>query len=421
MNIHLIAAHLLVSVVGLLYCLPAAAAAEKDGERFRQDRFAIGAFWLTFPDDDKLDERFREIGAANFTLVFGPVGGFSAQNARKHVALCEKHGLRAIVLTRGVPDDELPEGPACWGYRLWDEPNASMFDQLAKRVKELRKSRPGRLGYINLFPNYANSKQLGAASYDEYVKRFVDTVDVDILCMDHYPPFKPNTDGRQRYCQNLETMRKYSLQKSIPFWNYFNVMPFGPHTDPTESQIRWQIYTSLAYGAKGVIYFNYGTPKTFEFPKGSGIVRRDGTRTRHWFQAKRINRSLKNLGPTLMQLTNQGVYRVKPGDDPATILTGTPIKTITRAKVDPDHDYLIGTFQHADGRRAVLLNNYRFAYTAWPTVEFDVPPEQVQEIDQQTGKVIPAYDDSPAMPGLQFSLDAGQGRLFLLPSRTEVR
>ncbi|MFP6618457.1 MAG: hypothetical protein VB877_03855 [Pirellulaceae bacterium] len=30
MNIHLIAAHLLLSVVGLLYCLPAAAAAEQE-------------------------------------------------------------------------------------------------------------------------------------------------------------------------------------------------------------------------------------------------------------------------------------------------------------------------------------------------------------------------------------------------------
>ena len=305
----------------------------------------------------------------------------------------------------------VPESANILRVNFWDEPNAQMFSRLAERVEELRKVRPGRLGYINLFPNYANSKQLGTDSYDEYVKRFVETIEIDILCMDHYPPFKPNTDGRARYCQNLETMRKYSLQKSIPFWNYFNVMPFGPHTDPTESQIRWQIYTSLAYGAKGVIYFNYGTPKTFEFPKGSGIVRRDGTRTRHWFQARRINRALKNLGPTLMQLKSQGVCHIKPGDDPARILAGTPIKTIVRAEVDPDHDYLVGIFQHADGRRAVLLNNYRFAYTAWPTVEFDVPPDQVCEIDKQTGKPVPAYDDSPDMPGLQVSLDAGEGRL----------
>ena len=415
---HQLAVFLLsAGLMGFSGSSPTAEKSAGGATRFRQDRFAIGAFWLTFSDEEKLDEQFREIAEGNFTLVFGPVGGFSAQNAARHIALCEKYDLRAIVLCRGVPDAELPHGTACWGYRLWDEPNAKMFDQLAQRVDALRKTRPGRLGYINLFPNYASSKQLGADSYDEYVRRFVGEVNPDVLCMDHYPLFKPNIDGRVRYCQNLETMRKYSLERDIPFWNYFNVMPFGPHTDPTEAQMRWQIYTSLAYGAKGVIYFNYGTPKTFEFPKGGGIVRRDGTRTRHWFQARRINQSLKNLGPTLMQLKSEGVYRVKPDDDPAKVLEGTPIKTIARAKVDPPHDYLVGIFSHHDGRRAVLLNNYRFSYTSWPTVEFDVPMIDVREVDKQSGRALQVYDDSPNMPGLQVSLDAGEGRLFLLPPR----
>ncbi len=321
---------LLAVVLGLPAWSPAAGKPGTAVSRFRQDRFAIGAFWLTFPDDERLDARFREIAEANFTLVFGPVGGFTASNAAKHIKLCQKHDLRAIVLCRGVPDEQLPDGPACWGYRLWDEPNAKMFDQLAVRVNKLRQVRPGRLGYINLYPNYANDRQLGAAGYEEYVQRFLKTVDVDVLSMDHYPPFKPKTDGRRRYCQNLETMRKHSVSKRIPFWNYFNTAPFGPHTDPTEAQIRWQVYTSIAYGAKGVAYFTYGTPDTFEFPKGSAILQRDGSRTRHWYQARRINARIKKLGPTLMQLRSTGVYRVKPGDDPADALLATPILTISR-------------------------------------------------------------------------------------------
>ena len=68
----------------------------------------------------------------------------------------------------------------------------------------------------------------------------------------------------------------------------------------------------------------------------------------------------------------------------------------------------------------MLLTNYRFAYTAWPTVVFDVPTGQVREVDQRTGRVRAAYDDSPDMPGLQVSLDAGEGRLFLLPAKTNV-
>ena len=88
---------------------------------------------------------------------------------------------------------------------------------------------------------------------------------------------------------------------------------------------------------------------------------------------------------------------------------------LERAGMDPLPDYLIGVFKHADGRRAVMLNNYHFAYTAWPRVEFDVPASQIREVDQKTGREVPVYDDSPNMEGLQISLDAGAGRLFLMP------
>ena len=41
----------------------------------------------------------------------------------------------------------------------------------------------------------------------------------------------------------------------------------------------------------------------------------------------------------------------------------------------------------------------------------------VREVDKQSGKALQVYDDSPNMPGLQVSLDAGEGRLFLLPPK----
>ena len=63
----------------------------------------------------------------------------------------------------------------------------------------------------------------------------------------------------------------------------------------------------------------------------------------------------------------------------------------------------------------MLINNYHFAYSAWPTVTFDADAANVTEVNPKTGKESPVIDDSPDMPGLQISLDAGEGRLFLLP------
>lgn len=119
-----------------------------------------------------------------------------------------------------------------------------------------------------------------------------------------------------------------------------------------------------------------------------------------------------------MKLTSTAVVRISEsdGDIPSEKLAGLPLADIQRDKVDPTMDYLVGVFQHEDGRRAVLLNNYRFAYTAWPTVVFDSDPAEVLEVDQETGEIRPVIDDSPRMEGLQLSLGAGEGRLFLLPA-----
>ncbi|HRT10907.1 MAG TPA: hypothetical protein P5233_21185, partial [Candidatus Paceibacterota bacterium] len=202
--------------------------------------------------------------------------------------------------------------------------------------------------------------------------------------------------------------RQQSLSAGIPFWNFFNTMPYGPHSDPTEAQLRWQVYASLAHGAKGVMYFCYWTPAGDEFPKGGAILRRDGTRTRHYDEAMRLNAVLKNLGPTLMRLTSTGVHPIRAQDDPPKALAGSPVHSLTPG------EYLIGAFKHQDGRRAVLIQNYHIAYSLWPTVEFAAGEEAVTEVSPKTGQEVPVYDESPDMEGLQISLDAGEGRLFLI-------
>ena len=392
------------------------AEAMKSGTGFVQDRFAIG-FWVDPPMDEKADERYQEIAEANFTLVVGGFGANTPEKAAHQLELCEKYDLKALVVSHGAEPKDLPDGPACWGYKLRDEPNAADFAALRQSADTIRATHPGRMVYVNLFPDYASPAQLGNATYEEHVSRFVEIYDPKVLCMDHYPPFKPGgADGRDRYCGNLDPMRRHSLKAGIPFWNFFNIMPYGPHTDPTEAQVRWQINASLAYGAKGVLYFCYYTPNGGEFPKGGAIIATDDRRTQHWYQAQRINAELKSMGPTLMQLTSTDVRRVtQAAKENVTKLQDNPISAVSRVGGDPELDLLIGSYRHRDGRRAVLLMNYRFAYSAWPTVVFDGDLSGVREISKETGQEIPVMDDSPAMEGLQVSLGAGDARLFLLP------
>ena len=63
--------------------------------RFIQDRFAIG-FWVDPPADEKMDERYAEIAAANFTLVLGGFGARTPEAVQRQLALCEKHDPRLL-------------------------------------------------------------------------------------------------------------------------------------------------------------------------------------------------------------------------------------------------------------------------------------------------------------------------------------
>lgn len=393
---------------------PAPISARPEPHRFVQDRLAIG-MWVPPQTDVNLESRYQEIADAHFTVVIGTAG----TNAAGQLALCDRHGLRAIVSATG-PVESLPDGPACWGYLLTDEPNTSAFPELAKTIATLREKRPGRIGYVNLFPNYASPEQLGSPSYPAYVARFVDTVKPEVLSMDHYPLMRPNTDRRDAYCDNLEVFRGESLKAGIPFWNYFHAMPFADRIDPTEAQMRWQIFTSLAYGAKGVLYFCYWTPGkgnagTGEFPKGGALLTAEGRKTRHYDEARRINGELLQLGPTLMQLTSTGVRRLNTSANATNPIPGFPIRSLARVGTDPDSTFIAGAFVHRDGRRAVLMVNHDIAYTAWPSVTFDAPSGSVLEVDKTTGRLDPVVDDSPVLPGLQLSFGPGDGRLFLMP------
>lgn len=386
------------------------------GDGFVQEAFAIG-LWVPPRSDRDLPARYRELAQANFNLVVGN----SVRDPMQQLELCRSNGLKALVEVSGSVES-LPVGEACWGYHLMDEPSAAAFADLSGRFQSIRRSRPGLLAYVNLFPNYASAVQLGADDYEMYVSRFIAEVKPEVLCMDHYPFMRPDKDTRDSYLANLETFRRQANAARIPFWNYFNCMPFGSHLDPTESQLRWQINASIAHGAKGVLYFCYWTPGKGaggkgEFPKGGAILSAEGIQTRHYDEARRLNGELKRWGPTLMNLDGNGVQRIRVAGIVSDLSAGLGLRGIATLAGDPPAEFLVGSLAHRDGRRAVMVVNHSYSYTCWPTIQFDSPIEAVLEVDRNTGSEMAPLDSSPEIEGFQCSLGAGDARLFLLPKR----
>lgn len=496
----------LASLVLPLFVQPATAATAVPSRGWRQDAFWI-SFWVG-PQvaEHELDGRFAEIAEANFTGYLGFNGNSqtpytpNATRVAKEIALCAQHGLRCVPSLCGAPLGSPPADSPCiglgaeagsntfWGWQLLDEPGASLFPRIGAWVQQLEAARPGLLNYINLL---GDAPFPTPDAYDAYIAGFVADVKPQVISMDFYPQFpaaapttptpasaSDRTSGRmpedkESYGVTLGVLRRQAEMAAggpIPFWAFFNAMPFSPaHSDPTEAMIRWQALTALTYGASGVMYFCYWSP-AHVFKLGGGLLVPRGKpngdvvyqRGPHWYEAQRINGVIRIHGGFLLGRRSIGVYRANtttaaaaapplpppslgPGVGvPFTVdnaTTPTPACVIASlSKTGPfDADWLIGVFDlvaeprwgpvnttvNAGGARlavpkgsthAVVLQNQDENRNVWSTVQWasSVDNTTILELDPVQGVLRPLLDDSPWDPGLQVAIDAGGARLFVL-------
>src|SRR5262249_49725941 len=145
--------------------------------------------------------------------------------------------------------------PALYGYYLDDEPAQKAFPKLGAINQHLLKKDPDHPPYACLFPNYCPAHRLGSRDYDDHVTNFIETVRPALLSWDHYALKR---DGlRSTYFANLELVRNKCLKANVPYAQTILSVPHFTYRDPNEADMRWQVYTSLCYGCKGILYYLY--------------------------------------------------------------------------------------------------------------------------------------------------------------------
>ncbi len=207
------------------------------------------------------------------------------------------------------------------GYYLCDEPGATVFPQLAKAVEYVKKYAPGKLAYINLFPDYAtlgapNLSQLETNSYEEYLKRFVTEVKPQFISYDNYmveasvDMSKDSVAKSKSYYKNLLTIRQTAIEHGLPFWNIVASNQINPsYSIPSPSNLHFQAYTTLAAGGRGVSWFTYYlSPKWFDYAP----INREEQKTQTWYFLEEVNRQLNILGPIMNRMTSTDVYFKSP-------------------------------------------------------------------------------------------------------------
>lgn len=250
--------------------------------------------------------------------------------------------------------------PALYSYFLRDEPSAGDFPALGRLVEYLRQRDPMHLAYINLFPTYATNEQLGTkgdvvTAYREHLRLYLEIVKPDLISYDHYQ-FRANSDGDQ-YFLNLSLIREFALASKLPFLNIVQACSWTPSMRvPNGDELRYLVYTTLAYGAQGISYYVYCWPNHV-----GGMANPDGTPTPLYHAAKVLNREFAAIAEELQPLTSLAVYHVGNLPPGAVALPAEAPFRIT-SKSDAPAGFVLGYFGHADRRptHVVVVNlNYR--------------------------------------------------------------
>ncbi len=263
--------------------------------------------------------------------------------------------------------------PAAFGVYLRDEPGAAQMPMLGRLAAALRRAMPAKLPYVNLFPNYANRRQLGTDSYEEYVRAYLNDIALPYVSWDNYSL----TAGEMhpRFYDNLELVRKLSLEKGIPFWNCILSTALFRHMEPSDATLSLQVYATLAYGGRGIQYFTYFTVDQGNFRLAPIDVY--GNRTATWDALRRINNQIHALAPTILNLRSTGVYHW-----PVSTAAGTPLLKDIRTSAQ----LLVGEFVDASGRPYVMLVNKSLTESFSFTPEPWQPGAVLRRISPASGK-----------------------------------
>lgn len=310
------------------------------------------------------------------------------------------------------------------GFSVVDEPNTEYYgneDQIKEKVKLLADYAPlaqavngycNINGSVNLYPKTTTEMQSTKPSawtsgleynidnvYEAYVEDYIGTYKPKVLSADFYVFDHLITNSTWKtiegYFDNLEVLRKNSLEHNLAFWNYIQAGSWFFSTErgktdndlPTEGQMYWNVNTSLAYGAKGILYFPlvqpyyFGREKTGNVQTGysysydykrNGLIGADGNETSWYPWAQNANVQIQEVDEVLMHTTSKDVLAVGAKAQEKTEKTATQeqLKLYGLESITATNGAVIGVFEY-QGKTAFYVVNYDYDNAQDITLTFD--------------------------------------------------
>ena len=369
--------------------------------------------WYSIPANETTVERYQELKDAGITYSFS---GFSDADAvQKALDVAAKVGVKIVVSCPELKTDpektvrRFMNHPAVAGYHLIDEPGISQFRGLgdwARRIQALDKK---HYCYVNLFPNIADSLQLGTKNYLDYVKACVKEVPLQFLSFDYYPVLKDHLS--KTWYQNLEQISGEAATAGKPFWAFALTTNYDEdHLTPqTLAAIRLQVYSDLAYGAQGIQYFTYwsatSTGPSGEDQRGAPISAA-GRRSVVYDRVKLMSQEIKNLSGVFLDAKVICVKHTGKGKIPLGTARLINLPKAIRVLETNGAPALVSVLENGPNTFVVIVNK-DFLNSINLTVAGDETLKKVLK----DGTIVPAAAYESSM-----ELDPGDAGIYMFPT-----
>ncbi len=246
------------------------------------------------------------------------------------------------------------DNPTVLGYYVKDEPETAELDGLAQMGALLMEMAPNKLPYMNLFSNSTQPYHYEPLTYEEYTRKAYESP-YPACGFDQYN-FYASGYIRTTMHSCMEIHRKAALAANKEWWYCVLGIQHRYYATPNLVNMAYQVFSGLAYGAKGISWFTYlpsDRPGWHNAPLDPFF-----NRTQVWYDMRLVNRTVQNYAHVLNHLRSDRVYHfgsTKPETDER---VPGPDKDSLIQTMGGSGNWLVGEFTHEeDGSRWVIIVN----------------------------------------------------------------
>lgn len=334
-----------VMAFGVSGCGSSSKSAETKLPEYAEKQFEISGFWAPYEISEESFKQYKDAGFTTLAMINHALSKTSenqfylgSERTQKALELCKKVGLKAILnyndwVATWSEDDEnyYSDTPfsqydiygdykdIITGVHICDEPSIDHIDVYGNKtlIEDFKKTYPNAKYIVNLIPMTA----LSSRKFDSYEQMmemveeaFMEPFEKPFISVDVYPFHLDMTtdDGTLLYNYKYiaDSAKKYGVKPG-----YILQASVGGSDDDnkefemnlSESDLRWEIYNALLFGADDLQYYCYSVPKSFDdddnvvgYMYDKCILNRDDTPSDIYYSLQKLHKEIQSFASVIL-------------------------------------------------------------------------------------------------------------------------